>query len=298
MTDTRPNLFLVGAPKCGTTSLHGYLSQHPDIFMSQNKEPHYFGQDVSLAFSVRDIDRYMSLFDEGKGCIYRGESSTWSLYSATAAAEIREFAPDARIVVMLRHPADFVASLHLQALNSGGEDILNLEDALEAEVDRAEGRRMPPHCIWPTLQYRKVARFSSQVQRYIDAFGRNRVMIGLQEDMRNDLQGFIEKLHKFLGVTPIPLSDTSWQNKSRNLSRVDLLVKNAWWRSPLFRKIVRRSPSGARQAYRFITSRLLPSVRKNTFDPALRERLTCEFRDEILHLQSLLDRDLSHWLKI
>lgn len=109
---TVPNLFLVGAPRCGTTSLYRYLAAHEEIFMSPVKEPHFLGSDPYDPTSLRDESRSRALFEHAGGARVAGEASVWYLYSQTAAKQIRDFSPDARILILLRNSVDMVLSLH------------------------------------------------------------------------------------------------------------------------------------------------------------------------------------------
>ena len=158
----RPNLFLVGAPKSGTTALATYLGEHPEVFMAP-WELNFFGTDLSFrtatgAPSHIRLAHYLSTFSSHAGERYRGDHWSCYLYSARAAEEIRDFAPDARIVVMLRNPVDQMHSQHSEMLYQGDEDIRDFAEALDAEGDRALGRRIPPGCRKPfALQYRAVA---------------------------------------------------------------------------------------------------------------------------------------------
>src|SRR4249920_1791560 len=125
----RPNLFIVGAPKCGTTSLHQYLSQHPQVFMSRLKEPHYFARDIEnrSTWCARSFEEYLRHFEDARDHVIVGESSTWYLYSHVAAQAIKECIHDVFIIAMIRNPIDAMYSLHGQFLWTGNEDILSFE---------------------------------------------------------------------------------------------------------------------------------------------------------------------------
>src|SRR5438093_1590857 len=110
-----PTFFIVGAPRCGTTALYTYLRQHPDLFLPENKEPHFFGSDLYHPGFVRNLDEYLSLFLEAGNKKRAGEASVWYLYSRNAAAEIMAFCPSARIIAMLRNPVDMMYSNYCQA---------------------------------------------------------------------------------------------------------------------------------------------------------------------------------------
>src|SRR5882672_1680365 len=112
----KPDCFIVGAPRCGTTAMYTYLGQHPEIFMSARKEPHFFGTDLSSPALVRDEQQYLSLFAKAQNEKRAGEASVFYLYSQRAAREIHAFCPSARIIIMLRNPVEMMYSLHSRHL--------------------------------------------------------------------------------------------------------------------------------------------------------------------------------------
>jgi hypothetical protein len=107
----KPDFFIVGAPKSGTTAMYFYLKQHPEIFMPERKELHFFGSDFFAPHFVRDLKEYLKFFEGADNKKRIGEASVWYLYSKRAAFEIKEFNPDADIIIMLRNPVDMMYSL-------------------------------------------------------------------------------------------------------------------------------------------------------------------------------------------
>ena len=161
----RPNFFILGAPKCGTTALSAYLREHPRVFVSQPKEPHYFCDDFDYYYAPgqRSEAHYLGLFaDADERHLAVGEASVWYLYSATAARNIIAFAPDARIIVMVRNPVELVPSLHSQLrymLDEAEPDPAAAWDLLDA---RARGEGLPDTVRVPEfLQYRDAARLGA-----------------------------------------------------------------------------------------------------------------------------------------
>lgn len=168
-----PNLFLVGAPKCGTTAWVSYLSTHPDIFFSNPKEPEYFGTDFPN-WGIKDESEYLRCFAGAKGESIIGEASVRYLYSTEAAANIHRFNPNSRILILVRRQEDYLPSLHNQNLYNGDEVIEDFEDAW-----RLSTQRVPPRsCREPRfLDYMSQGRFHEQVARYVGAFGKDRVRV-------------------------------------------------------------------------------------------------------------------------
>lgn len=302
---TRPDFFLVGAPKCGTSLMDTFLGRHPDLFMPI-KELHYFGADLHFNTPPRGLDNYLSFYKDAPPGKRAGESSTWPLYSRTAAAEIKAFCPDAQILIMLRNPVSMLHSLHSHLLFTGNEDIADFGEALAAEADRRQGRRIPKNSF-PTgaLLYRDVARFSEQVERYFDVFGRDRVKVILADDFRADNRAVYLDTLRFLGArTDFPELD-------------DVLVQDAWTRNenkmPRSRMILRFLKRPTNQAvlrgvipspvpgWRFVLRGLRrANIRygeRAPMAPEVRAMLIEEFRPEVKRLGALLGRDLSGWSK-
>src|SRR6188472_2624317 len=157
----RPDFFIVGAFKSGTTALYDYLGQHPQVFMPFHKEPLFFGDDLTRRYGRMTREQYLSLFADAGNGQRVGEASAWYLYSRCAADEIRGFAPEAQIIVMLRNPVDVMHAQHSQLLFNAAEDITDFAEALAAEPERRRGERLPPGPIrLETLYYRESVRFA------------------------------------------------------------------------------------------------------------------------------------------
>ena len=122
-----PNFFIVGAPRAGTTALYHYLSQHPDVFLPRVKEPHYFGSDLEFAVPRMTFDEYRNLYQGVTNEKVVGDGSVMYLMSQTAAKEIKKICPEAKIIIMLRHPVDLLVSLHQKMLLTGNETIDDFE---------------------------------------------------------------------------------------------------------------------------------------------------------------------------
>src|SRR5437763_12382840 len=156
-----PDFFIVGAPKCGTTSLYRMLRQHPRIFMPDLKEPRFLASDARAQFEVppgpgnipypETLEDYLALFDQAREDQLAGEATTLYLWSRTAAASIAELAPNARIIAILREPASLLRSLHLQLLRGRIETESNLRKALSLESARREGQHIPASSPRPAL---------------------------------------------------------------------------------------------------------------------------------------------------
>jgi hypothetical protein len=178
----RPNLFIVGAPKCGTTAWVTYLSTHKDIYFSPSKEPHFFCTDFPNYRWAKSLAEYEALFSGAKSEKVIGEASVRYLYSEVAARNIWSYNSDAKILIFLRRQSDFLPSYHHQLLYNRDECIDDFDDAWHGSFSNA-GRQIPPYCREPKfLDYPEVGRFSEQVKRYIEVFPRQSVKVIWFED--------------------------------------------------------------------------------------------------------------------
>jgi hypothetical protein len=295
-SDRLPDFFIVGAPKCGTTAMYDYLRQHPQVHMSFVKEPLYFGSDLNARYGRMSADEYEALFRDAPPGTMRGEASAWYLYSSEAAREIASVRPDARIVVMFRNPIDVMYAQHSQLLYNRQENIVDFEEALEAEEDRVAGRRLPPGPLRPeNLFYRRMVRFAEQLERYHAAFGRDLVHVIVFDDLRADVRSVYRRLLEFLAVAPTIEVDLTPSNENKR-------VRAAWlqaliWNPPLIGPLIprlRRFPIVHRARALLLRANSRQAARP-PMAPALRARLAEEMRPELERLGALIGRDLGHW---
>jgi Sulfotransferase domain len=300
-----PNFFIVGGPKCGTTALDQYLSSHSDIFVS-NKEMHFFGSDLQFGsqFYRRDEKAYRAEFEGWKGQACVGETSVWYLFSRRAAAEIKAFNPESRIIIMLREPAAMLYSLYHQFRCDGNEHLRTFEEALQAEEDRSAGRRLARQTYFRQgLIYRSVTRYTEQVKRYFDAFGRDRVHVILYDDFAADTAGVYHKALAFLGVCPSRVDPAMDFRVINGNQTVKSPVLRSLLQDPLVRgtaiALGSRLPKPVFAAVQKIGLQLsslnLRSEKRSEFAPELQRSLRREFAPEVDRLGELLGRDLSHW---
>lgn len=293
-----PDFLIVGAPRSGTTFMFDYLGEHPQIYNSARKEPNFFATDLdsgsyldSLSF-MRERDEYVALFAGARPDQLAGEASTWYLYSKAAASNIRSANPLARIIIMLRHPVEMLYSLHGRRLYGGSENLPDFADALAAEGDRRLGRSIPPRARNVTaLFYRDVGRYSEQVERYLDTFGRDGVHIGIFDDFIRDPAAAYRSVLKFLAVDPdfkpdfrvinAGASRRSWRLQQTMLSPRIVRLARAVIPPPV-RPLVGRIVDG-------VNSR--PQERPQ-LDPVVAADLREELLPDIVRLGELIGRDM------
>lgn len=306
----RPSFFIVGAAKCGTTALYETLRQHPGIFMPHtenperywlHKEPFHFCGDLGVADWLRVINdsEYLELFARAPKEALCGTATAWKIYSKEAPLRIKEFEPAAKIVIMLRPPVTWMRSWHHDLLRYAYEDKVSFGEALLMEAERSEGRGLPRRGAFAgCLQYREAARFSEQVERYFEVFGRENVFVGLREDMASDPKRFLKGLLEFLSVDTEVELEVKQENVSpilRGTHHFDLAMERALKRIPGGANIAKFFTKNLGPSYRKLTDRVFAPMSNQKIDSILEEELLEEFEPEVAKLGELLGRDLSHW---
>jgi hypothetical protein len=301
---TRPNFFIVGAPKCGTSALWHYLSSHPRIFMPARKEPHYFASDLPSYRTVHSLADYLALFEgAGPDVAAAGEASVYYMYSRTAIPNIRRFDPAAKLIAMVRNPIDMIHSFHGQLVYSQQED-RDLRTALRLQADRRLGKHVPVTSVEPSLlQYTQMARLGEQMERLFDAVPREQVLVLFFEDLTRSAKDTYEEVLRFLGVpsdgrTEFPAVNQAKKRRSGKLAKA---VGVLTYTIPGPTKAVVQAVKGALGIQRFgVLDRFRKSNRvEGKRDPMpadVRAELAAELRDDVARLGRVLGRDLSHWL--
>jgi hypothetical protein len=208
MKKRRVNLFVVGEPRCGTTALHYFLDQHPDIFMSRVKEPMFFAKDCleerskyTRPTKYGTFDGYSSLFQDVKIEKIIGESSTRYLYSRVAARRIFNYNPSAKIIALFREPADFLISYHAQQLYLLNEDQADLMKAISLEKNRKNGNNLPRTVKSPSsLYYTERVRFSQHLRRFLKYFPKKQIHVIIFENFKNNNKATYQKIIEFLSL--------------------------------------------------------------------------------------------------
>lgn len=311
-----PDFIVVGANKGGTTSIYHYLQQHPQVYLSPIKEPHYFSKDIDVqlfnrefaqnklqdiqkyvdgdmqeeyhAAFIRNPEQYRKLFKNVKDEKAVGELSTSYLYSAVAAEEIKKELGDIRIIICLRNPVERAYSHYRMNIWTGNNNEFDFYKALLADYHHI------PKAWGNAHLYVEIGMYYEQVKRYIDMFGRDNVKIIFTEDMRDDAQGVVKELYRFVGVDDQFTADTSkkynevYTPKFRNFT----YTLNKLGIRTVFKKL---APQGLKN---FIVKVLFRSKKeKGAISPEAKQFLLEKYTDDIKKLSVLLDKDLSHWLK-
>ena len=241
----KPNLFIVGAPKCGTTFLYQYLKKHPDIYFPNFKEPHFFGSDLKRKNDAYDLTLkdYENLFNTNKKII--GEASTFYLFSKKAAKEIYNYNPNAKIIIMLRDLVDLVHSLHSQFVFSGDEIVEDFSKALELEESRLNGNNIPNQTTVVNKLYyiTNILSVPNNIKSYISLFGIENIKFIRLKDIKENPSMIYKEILDFLNIdSSFKIDEFKIVNKNKiykNKFVRDFLKKNSIFLGKLRSKITK-----------------------------------------------------------
>jgi len=308
----KPDFFLVGAAKSGTTSLNAYLTAHPEIYMSPIKEPNYFSTDINpnnfrpaykktlpknidktlkthqakemqIAF-VRDENAYAQLFANNKKMLTAGESSTSYLYSTIAAEKVKAYNPSAKIIMILRNPAERAYSHYTMAVQMG----LATTDFRTAFTQDKNATRKG----WGVSElYFELGNYAEQIKRYQKVFDQEQLLILLFDDLIGSPNLTHQKICNFLNVTIFAAPKTEAYNKGvapKNPELHRILMQSGL--KEKIKKVLPASVFNKIKQKQYKTE--VESLKKDD-----RQYLINIYKDEILELQEILDRDLNNWIK-
>lgn len=293
-----PNFLIIGASKGGTTTINYALDQHPEIFMCPVKEAGFFwayGENLTyqepgsqkLRFRVVDnLEQYQKLFENVARQKAIGEASVRYLCNPKSPSLIHQFIPQAKLIAILRQPADRAFSAYLHNLRDGLEPCQQFSEAIAQEKQGIRDK-------WIGLQYLESGLYFAALQRYLQFFDRSQLFIRLFEDLQKEPQVLFKDLFNFLEVDETFVPDLEHRH---NVSGV---IRNFWlrwlWTNTVNLRVYLRPILNARLRHN-LSEWVYQDVEKQSISPQLRGELTEYYRQDILQLQDLLGRDLSHWL--
>ena len=308
VTERRPDFFIVGHPKSGTTALYEMLRRHPEIYMPDLKEPGFLAPDMRPRFQPprspplpTTLAGYLALFAAAGADQLAGEATSSYLLSLQAAHCIARLHPEARIIAVLREPASFLHSLHLQLLRVHIESKRDLAEAMRLEPARLAGREIPRRCPQPQmLAYSQHVRYVDQLSRYRAAFPPEQMLVLIYDEFRRDNEATVRAVRRFLGVEerrPVQVVDanpTTVRMRSQHLD--ELLNRVSVGRGPVSRSV--------KSGVKLLTSRgvrqsAIGTVQRRVVNGSLRQPdaelmlgLRRRFKGEVVALSDYLGRDL------
>jgi hypothetical protein len=302
-----PDFFIVGHAKSGTTALYEMLRRHPQIYMPEGKEPWYFADDMRRRFPPpggegppETLEEYVSLFAAAGPEQRVGEASSSYLWSRTAARAIAEVQPSARVIAILREPASFLRSLHLQLLQTHVESEKDLRRAMSLEDARRAGEKIPRRSHRPQLlQYSDHVRYVEQLRRYHDLFGPEQVLTLIYDDFRRENEATVRRVLRFLDVDdayPVEVLSANPTILIRSQQLDDMVHAVSVGRGPASRAakatIKALTPRPLRRRTLRLTQRRVVYGKPQPPDEAFMTELRRRFKGEVQALSEYLDRDL------
>ena len=297
MHQKKPNFFIIGAMKAATTSLYTYLKQHPDIFMTQVKEPMFFNnflQDKNYKIigsskkKINTLKEYFTMFDSVKNEVAIGEASPSYIYNQLSPKLIKQELGDVKIIVVLRNPTDRAYSNYLHTKRSDREN-LSFLDAITIESERIQDN-------WsPIYHYIEKGYYCRQIQRYYNVFPKENIKVLLFEDVIKKTESTLKEIFEFLSVNIDVHIDFS---KKQNVSGKPKGVLGFILRKMRYYNLM---PKFAISDYlpKMLVNIIFKSVYSESkkLDNDVRKEITNKYyKEEIKNLEKLIDRDLSSWL--
>jgi hypothetical protein len=288
----KPNFFFVGAPKCGTTSIAHHLAQHPNIFISNPKEPKYF--DSEIACGITSLKAYESLFTKvNSRHQIVGEASTSYLYSRTAIKKIMSYSPNAKILVSIRNPYEMVQSLHGQAIRGNYENQHDFSIAWKLQTDRRSGFNIPESCHSARMVlYGDRCALGDQIENLYNTVDTDKICLVFFDDLKNNPSKLYDEIYSFLQLP----SDCS--------KNFPVLNKNVHIRWPYIINLTRflgkkkrllgiyKSLGIANWIKAYISTNEAP---KQIIQNELWKEMDEIFMPQILKIESISGRDLKNW---
>lgn len=316
--------FVVGAPRCGTTSLANFLKPHRQVCFPILKEPHFFAQRDLRGLSETEVrskieQEYLARFflDTKNAPPLAADCSVSYLYAPEQLEPALRIWPDSRFIVAFRDPMEMIPSLHRRLVSLGDESLTSFEDAWAAVPDRAAGRRIPASCVEPRwLRYDEACRYSTYLERLFATVGRERCKVILFDDLVADPVAQYRRLMEFLDLSPdeenvsFAPRRASYGVRFHWLQRLLKRPPKSLWKylsGPYQNKRDRKldgedGESSALETVFAIRQRLLrwnrvPAPKE---PPArwVQEEIRSLLSGEIERLGRLIGRDLEHWLRL
>lgn len=297
----KPNFFIIGAPKCGTTSLAAWLGEHPNIYMSPVKEPHFYCSDFNVKIIPTQAE-YDRLFQRaGEQHIAVGEASTSYLYSQVAIHRIEQELPESRYIVMIRNPVEMAQSLHTHYLFWAYEHVRDFETAWRLSPERRAGRAVTRWCPEPRLlDYQWMCKLGEHLGRLFNIVPRQRVLVLVLDDLKKDPRREYLRVLDFLGVPDdgrqeFPVKNPAKEQKWPRLYKGIRLIGRISRKTKQLLGISTSRGTGILQAISSINVKHRP---RPSLSDGLREELINYYREDVEKLSQLIGCNLSGWLQL
>ncbi|TWT49650.1 Sulfotransferase domain protein [Rubripirellula amarantea] len=301
-TSVQPNFFIAGAPKCGTTAIASYLRTHPNVFISEPKEPTFWASDMpklSSQIGINTLADYERLFANASGKAAVGEGSTMYLYSENALPDAYAYNPNAKFVFAFRCPAEVAHAYHMQMCFYEQENEDNFSTAWQLQDARlSDDTLIPNRCLSKKLlQYRYVAALGSQIERALTIIPREQIHFVVLDDFAHDPLKCYQNLLRFLelpddGRTEFPKQNAAMKAKSRVVTRV---LRSRAVREITFWAKGKLNGKAFDFAKQLKNRAMFVNAPRDELDDAFRLELHRYFEPEVAKLETVLGRSLATW---
>lgn len=293
----KPDFFIIGAPKCGTTTLYHWLQGHEGIFKPESKEPHYFAQNLSDRYCrFRTEEEYLKIFSGKSSEQICGEASVLYCFFPDSIKKILEFNPKAKFIYMVRNPIAMAISYHGQLLVNLEENVKDFEKAWALQSDRKNNKNIPTTAQDPyLLQYKEICALGNHMQKILDIVPENQRLFVVLEDLATNPQKIYKNILEFLGVKDDGRTGFSKSNEAAGIQF-------------RFLEKLRSNQSLPVKFLKSLVKIFLPKDMLDNINRTQRKKpsLSWDFQRELLNafekdieiIEKTLNRNLSHWREV
>ena len=293
---TLPNFLIIGAAKAGTTALHEYLKQHPQIYMTPTKETNFFafegeeinfkgiGDEALKEFSITDLETYQAQFDSVTTEKAIGEACPSYLYYPQAAARIKKYIPDVRLIVILRNPVDRAYANFLHTVRDDREPHTDFALALQDEATRIANNW---EWFWHYIQ---AGFYGKQLEQYYKIFPDSQIKVYLYKDLKANAIATLQDIFRWLEVNDTFVPDMALRPNKSGMPKNKFLHQILTKPNPVKTLLKPLFPAKIRQKIQH------QNLNTPKISQEVRQQLLDLYRSDILHCQNLIDRDLEPWL--
>jgi hypothetical protein len=304
-----PDFLVIGAGKSGTTSIDKYLNQHPEVFVPRSKEPNFFGYENMKAEdfidrpgdlahfknSVTNLDDYLKIFAEAKPGQVRGETSNTYMYHEQAPYRIKYYIPDVKLIAVLRQPAGRLYSRFLHLARENRTPTENFSDCLDKDS-----------VWWTRNDLIKEGFYYKNLVKYYELFPNENIRVYLYEELQQSPLQVMREIYYFLGVDSTFTPDVSLRYNESGFVKNKFLNRIIGQGGILSRTLRAVLPGKLMQSLKgnlTLKKKMLDlrgkNLHKPMMDPEIKRKLTLDvYGSDIRKLEKLINKDLSHWLKV
>lgn len=302
-----PDFLIIGAGKSGTTSIDNYLKQHPSIFISPKKEPNFFAYELTdieslkeypgelkhYQESITNFNDYLRLFEAAKSDQIKGETSNTYMYGKDAPYRIKHHIPNVKLIAILRQPAERLYSRYLHLYRDNRLPTPHFSDCKDKST-----------IWWQRNDLINEGFYFKHLSRYYELFPKENIKVFLYEDIKNDIREMLKDIFTFLNVDNTFECNFSIRYNESGIIKNKVLNKLIGGNGVVQNSIKSLAPSLYSGVKNNLTAqKLINKVRsknmdKPKIDPEIKHFLTHEvYKEDILQLQALINKDLSSWIK-